>query len=158
MGHVEFCLIKGILKSNSEYIDYCLFILEGVFNLKKLKYILLGFILLMGALIYKSIFYPPLPVHSISRHDVIEKINNSQGKLVKIEDNNGLQWYISKRNDNENDYAEIKQLMKEKGWNFKSQLESGSLIFQGKQGEISVSDYLWRNGNQKYIIFNFPKL
>ena len=95
--------------------------MEEVFNLKKLKYILLVLIILIGVLIYKSIFYPSLPVPSISRHDVIEKINNSQGKLVKISGNNGFQWYISKRND-ENDYAEIKQLMKEKGWNFKKQV------------------------------------
>lgn len=149
------CPIKGIFKQSSEYRDYVLIFCGGVFNLKKLRLIVLSLLILGGVLICLNIYCPLLPLNSISRNDVIKQVNKSHEKIVKISEENGYQWYISEMEE-ESAYKNLKLLMRKKGWYFKKQVDSG-FVFQNDQGEIKVSKRTWRMWGKKYIIFYFPK-
>lgn len=118
----------------------------------KWKYLLLCLVILCVVLIIKDIYYPPLPIDSISKKDVLEYVNISSGKIVKISEENGYYWYIAEVSG-EKTYEDLKSLIEKEGWRFKKQVNEG-LVFESKQGEFMVSSRMW---TKKYIIFNFPK-
>lgn len=120
--------------------------------MKKWIYIILALVIFLGFLMYRDIYNPPLPISSVSKDYVLDKISKSGGKIVKIAEEDGYQWYISEVKQGQ-EYKNLKLLMKEKGWFFKKQVDSG-LVFQNEQGEITV---LSRNWTKKYIIFYFPE-
>lgn len=111
-------------------------------------------VILFGVLmIYlKDIYYPALPIDSVSKSEVINKVNKSNGNIVKITVEDSYQWYISEMKQGRA-YENLKRLMKDKGWFFKEQLGPG-FVFQNEQGEIMVSSEMW---TRKYVIFHFPK-
>jgi hypothetical protein len=57
-------------------------------------------ILFLGAIVfYNKLYYPTLPMESINKKEVIEKLNDSNEQIVKLSDENGYEWYIiSERN------------------------------------------------------------
>lgn len=120
------------------------------------KWVRTGMILLIlfGVLmIYlKGVYYPSLPIDTVSKYEVINKVNKSNGNIVKITDEDSYQWYISEMKQGRA-YENLKRLMEDKGWFFKEQLGSG-FVFQNEQGEIMVSSEMW---TRKYVIFHFPK-
>ena len=120
--------------------------------MKKWGYLLFSVVIVLGVLIYRDIFHPPLPIDSVSKKEVLEQVENSSGKFVKVAEENSFQWYIAEMDDGAV-YDDLKALMKDKGWNFKEQAEAG-FIFESEAGEIIVSSGMW---TKKYIIFHFPK-
>jgi hypothetical protein len=120
---------------------------------KRFRSIAIVLILSGVILIYfKKIYFPPLPITSVSKSEVINKINKSNGNIVKITEEGSYQWYISEMRQGKA-YENLKILMEGKGWFFKEQLGSG-FVFQSKQGEIIVLSEMW---TKKYVIFHFPK-
>lgn len=120
--------------------------------MRKWIYIILALVIFFGFLMYRDVYNPPLPINSVTKDYVLYKINKSDGKIVKITEEDGYQWYISEVKQGQEN-KDIKQLMKEKGWIFKKQGASG-LVFQSEQGEITVLSMKW---TKKYIIFHFPE-
>jgi hypothetical protein len=115
--------------------------------------LIFGVLILFGViLIYTKVYYPPLPITSVSKSQVINKVNNSNGNIVKIAEEYSYQWYISEMNQGKA-YENLKKLMADKGWFFKEQFGSG-FRFKNEQGEIMVLSEMWTN---KYVIFHFPK-
>jgi len=67
--------------------------------LRRWSYLLLGVvILLFGYLVYKDVYNIYLPVSSVSEKEVLDKISESSGNLVKITEEGGYQWYIAEKN------------------------------------------------------------
>jgi hypothetical protein len=120
--------------------------------LRKWIYIILALVIFLGILIYRDIYNPPLPISSLSKDYVLDKVSKSDGKIVSIAGEDGYQWYISEVKQGQ-EYKNLKLLMKEKGWIFKKQVNEG-LVFQSEQGEITVLSRYW---TKKYIIFYFPE-
>lgn len=121
--------------------------------MRKWVKLIFGALILFGViLIYTKGYYPPLPVTSVSKSELISKVNKSNGNIVKIVEENGYQWFISEMKQGKA-YENLKKLMADKGWFFKEQVGSG-FVFQNEQGEITVLSEMW---TKKYVIFHFPK-
>lgn len=120
--------------------------------MNKWAYLLGILIILCGFLFYKEVISPPLPLNSVSKKEVINKVSKSSGEIIKIAEEDGYQWYISEEKQGKAS-ENLKGLMKEKGWNYKKQVSSG-IVFQSEQGEIIVLSSMW---TKKYVIFHFPK-
>jgi len=121
--------------------------------LRRWSYLLLGIvILLFGYLVYKDVYNIYLPVSSVSEKEVLDKISESSGNLVKVTEEGGYQWYIAEKKWGK-EYEGLRQMMKEKGFFYKKQVNS-QLIFHNIHSEISVKSRLWK---KRYIIFYFPE-
>ena len=83
-------------------------------------------ILFLGAIVfYNKLYYPTLPMESINKKEVIEKLNDSNEQIVKLSDENGYEWYIiSERNTNVADEI-TKKMVIQHGWIFKRKDGSG---------------------------------
>lgn len=107
----------------------------------------------VGAFVfYNKLYYPPLPIENISKKEVIEKLHDSNEKIIKLSNENGSEWYIiNERNQVATD-AIIQELASQNGWVFKQ--KEGSGLFFEKQGEsLIVSTEMW-TGN--YVLAKIP--
>ena len=123
----------------------------GAKILNKIRYfIILSSLFIIVLLIFK-IINEPFPVKNVNKEEVLKKVNQSDGKMVKIPSNHlGYQWYISKK---EKADENLKQLMKDKGWSLVKK-ESGLYFFESVQGNIIVKSDVWK---ESYRIFRFPE-
>lgn len=62
---------------------------------KWLKLIFIVLIIFGVIFIYTKVYYPPLPITSVSKSEVINKVKKSNGNIVKIAEEESYQWYIS---------------------------------------------------------------
>ncbi|WP_157950990.1 hypothetical protein [Peribacillus acanthi] len=102
-------------------------------------------------LFYSKIYYPSLPIDSVSKREVVQKANKSDESIVYLTKENGYEWYISKMNQGEV-YEQLKQMMEEKGWKYKQQMGAG-FIFQKQSKELIVESEMWTG---RYVIFQIP--
>lgn len=110
-------------------------------------------IVFVGAFVfYNKLYYPSLPIENMSKKEVIEKLNNSDEKIVKLLNENGQQWYIiSERNISIADEI-IKEMVSQYGWVFKQ--KDGNGLFFEKQGEnLIISTQMWTGD---YVLVNIP--
>ncbi|MBO1513650.1 hypothetical protein [Metabacillus bambusae] len=119
---------------------------------KWVKLIFSVLFLLVVILIYMKVYYPPLPINSVSKSEAINKVNKSNGNIVKFSEEYSHQWYISEMKQGKA-YDNLKKMMEVKGWGFKEQVGSG-FVFQNEQGEITVLSEMW---TKNYVIFHLPK-
>ena len=98
-------------------------------------------------------YYPALPIDSLSKREVVNIGNSSNEQIIKLTEENGYEWFISKMNQVKA-YEHLKQLMESKGWVFKEQLGAG-LIFQKGNEELIVESERWTG---KYVLFQIPKV
>jgi hypothetical protein len=119
-------------------------------NKRQRHIIILSSVLIFVLLIF-NIINEPFPVKNVNKEEVLKKVNQSDGKMVKIPSNHqGFQWYISV---NEKAEVNLIHLMKVKGWSFVKE-ESNLYFFESVQGNISVHSDKW---NESYTIFHFPE-
>jgi hypothetical protein len=119
-------------------------------NKRQRHIIILSSLFILVLLIF-NIINEPFPVKNVNKEEVLKKVNESDGKMIKIpSDHLGFQWYISKK---EKADENLKQLMKNKGWAFVKK-ESDSYFFEGVQGNIIVNRDVWK---ESYTIFRFPE-
>lgn len=110
-------------------------------------------IIFVGAFVfYNKLYYPSLPIENMSKKEVIEKLNNSDEKIVKLLNENGQQWYIiSERNISVADEI-IKEMVSQYGWIFKQ--KDGNGLFFEKQGEnLILSTQMWTSD---YVLVKIP--
>lgn len=112
-----------------------------IITLSILVIVLLGF----------NIFNEPFPVKKVNKEEVLKKVNQADGKMVKIPSNHqGYQWYIS---INEKADENLIKLVKDKGWSFVKK-KSNLYFFESVQGNIIVKSVVWK---ESYTIFRFPE-
>ena len=103
-------------------------------------------------LFYSKSYYPALPIDSISKREVVKKGNSSNENILKLTDEKGYEWYISKMNQG-NANEQLKQMMESRGWAFKEQMGAGLFFTKGNE-EIIVEGRMWTG---KYVIFQVPE-
>jgi len=117
-------------------------------------------VVLVGAFVfYNKLYYPPLPIETISKKEVIEKLNHSDQKIIKLTSENGKEWYIVNERNQSNVDEIIKEMMNEKDWVFKEKdwvfkEKDGSGLFFEKHGEnLIITTQKW-TGN--YSLVDIP--
>lgn len=119
---------------------------------KVLLVIGLIFVIVGTFVFYNKLYYPPLPIESMSKKEVIDKLTDSDEKMVKLTNENGQEWYIiSERNTSVADEI-IKETVSQNGWIFKQ--KDGSGLFFEKQNEILIITTQKWTGN--YVLVNIP--
>ena len=112
--------------------------------------ILVLLVITFGLLFYSKVYYPALPINSVSKREVVHMVNTSNEKFTKLTEENGYEWYISNQ---VKAYEQLNQMMESKGWVFKEQLGAG-FIFQRENEELIIESEMWTG---KYVIFQIPK-
>ena len=116
-------------------------------------FLLLFIVISLGMFFHFKTYYPVLPIESVSKREVINKAKTSNENIVKLTEENGYEWYISKMKKGEA-YEHLKQMMTDKGWVYKEQMGAG-FIFQQEDKELIIVSQMW---TKKYVIFQVPKV
>lgn len=106
--------------------------------------IIIGLIaVLAGAFVfYNKLYYPPLPIETISKKEVLDKLNHSDEKIIKLTIENGKEWYIVNERNQAIANEVIIDFLNQKNWVFKE--KDGSGLFFEKQGEhLIISTEKW---------------
>lgn len=107
--------------------------------------------ILLGVLFYFKSYYPDLPIDTVSKREAIDKVNNANQPIVRLTEENGNEYYISKMQQGKA-YDHLKQMMSDRGFVFKEQMGAG-YIFQKESVEVIVEGQMWSG---KYVIFQVP--
>ena len=121
--------------------------------MKKILITIALIVVLVGAFVfYNKLYYPPLPIETISKKEVIEKLNHSDQKIIKLTSEKGKEWYIVNERNQSNVDEIIKEMMNEKDWVFKE--KEGSGLFFEKQGEdLIITTEKWTSN---YSLVDIP--
>ena len=111
-------------------------------------------VLFVGAFgFYNKLYYPSLPIETISKKEVIDKLNDSDKKIIKLTSEKGKVWYIVNDRNQSNVDELIIEMMSEKDWVFKEQ--EGSGLFFEKQGEdLIITTQKWTSN---YSLVYIPR-
>jgi len=110
-------------------------------------------IFLFAAFVFYNKFYlPPLPIENISKKTVIEKINDSETRMVKLSNENGQEWYVIKGGNISAADEIIKEKLNQNGWIFK-QKEGSGLFFERHDENLIVSTQMWTGD---YVLVKIP--
>lgn len=121
--------------------------------MRKIVIVIGVIILLVGAFVfYNKLYYPPLPIETISKKEVIEKLNNSDKKMNKLTVENGKEWYIVNERNQSIVGDLIIEMMSQKDWVFKEKEGSG-LFFEKEGKRLIVTTKQW-TGN--YSLVDIP--
>ncbi|ESU34121.1 hypothetical protein G3A_02675 [Bacillus sp. 17376] len=109
--------------------------------------VLIGIVLLAIFIYFNQLRYPALPADVESTpKEVVQKLNESDQKLVEISKDDEETWYIMK---NEDVNEQIKQLISSKGWIFKN-IDGNGLFFEKDDEVLIVSTEMW-TGNYRLV-------
>lgn len=109
-------------------------------------------VLPLGVIAFNSKFYyPKLPIDSMSKKEVVESINQSSKEMVKIAEENGYEWFIT-RMEQGKARENLKEMISKKGWKFKEQMGSG-YFFEKKDKRLIAETEMW-TGN--FVIVQVP--
>ncbi|MBS4207301.1 hypothetical protein [Bacillus sp. FJAT-50079] len=119
--------------------------------MKKIGVILGIVIVMIGVFIFvNKSYYPHLPIEHLSAKEVIEKLEESDRKVVEIASEDEAIWYITRSENQGISIADeqIKEMIGSKGWIFKE--KEGSGLFFEKDGErLVATTQMW---TKKYVI------
>ena len=101
---------------------------------------------------YNKLYYPSLPIQSISKREVVQKLKDSDKKIVSLVNENGKYWYIIGVSNISIADEIIKEMISLQDWKFVQ--KEGSGLFFEKQGEkLIASTQMWTSN---YVIVNIP--
>lgn len=110
-------------------------------------------VVILGIVAFDSKFYyPTLPIESLSKKEVLATLNDSEKNIVKIAEENGYEWFIT-RMEQGKAYENIKKLINTNAWEFQTQEGSG-YFFKKDDKTIIVSTQMW---TRKYVIVQISK-
>lgn len=109
-------------------------------------------VIVISFVFFHKIYYPPLPFDSISKKDVLEKVTDSDKQLVKLINENGIQWYITSEQNISSVDEMIKELVAQKGWVFNLKEGSG-LVFEKQRKKLVVTTEKWTGD---YVLCQIP--
>lgn len=96
--------------------------------------------------------YPPLPFENMTKRDVLEKIKDSDQRLVKLTIENGHDWYITSERDLSAVDEMIKEVVSKEGWMFE-QKEGSGLIFEQQGEKLIATTKKWTSD---YVLCQIP--
>lgn len=93
-----------------------------------------------------KLYYPSLPIENLSAKEQINKLGNSDEKIVEFAKDDDSIWYIT-RSQSEID-ENIKQMIGSNGWEF-TEKEGSGLFFEKENEKIIVTTQMW---TKKYVL------
>ncbi|VDG97016.1 Uncharacterised protein [Lysinibacillus sphaericus] len=124
--------------------------------MKRFGIILVSLLIVVAVFLFvNKSYYPPLPMDNLSAKEAIEKLKNSDEKIVEVATEDDSIWYITKSENKGMSLADdnIKQMIGSKGWQFKEQ--DGAGLFFEKDGEkLVVITEMWTT---KYVLVQVQK-
>ena len=109
-------------------------------------------VLVIPYLISYALNYPPLPIESMTKREVLEKGNDADKQLVKLTSEKNSEWYITSERDISAVDDMIKELVGHEGWVFKEKEGSG-LIFEKRDEKLVATTEMWTGD---YVICQIP--
>lgn len=89
--------------------------------------------------IFNKSYYPALPIENMSKKEVLQTVQQSDEKVVKLTKENDSTWYIiQEKNADET----IKKLVEKNGWEF-IQKDGAGLFFENKDEKLIVTTQKW---------------
>ena len=121
--------------------------------MKKIPFIILLIAALAGAYIFvNKLYYPSLPIDTMSKKEVLDALHDTDEKIVPLTNENGKQWFIvNERNQAIVDKI-IVDMLQNYGWVFKEKEGSG-LFFEKQNTKLIVTTEKW-TGN--YSLVDIP--
>ena len=99
-----------------------------------------------------SLYYPSLPLDTVSKKEAVEKIKGSNRQMVRLTNENGHEWYISSETNISVVDELIKEMVGQQGWVFTQ--KDGSGLFFERQGErLIVTTQMWTGD---YVLIQIP--
>ncbi|TMN22646.1 hypothetical protein [Lentibacillus cibarius] len=95
-------------------------------------------------------YYPSIPIENLSAKEVIEKLKESDNKVVEIAVEDDTIWYFTRSENEGISIADekIKQMISSNGWEFKE--KDGAGLFFKKDGErLLATTQMW---TEKYVL------
>ncbi|WP_088069601.1 hypothetical protein [Gottfriedia luciferensis] len=116
------------------------------------------FVAIVFVVFESKVYYPPLPISSVSKKEVISKLKDSPKNIVKIGDEDGFEWFITRSElgksiEQGTGFRSIRRMLGEKGWTLDSENGSAYFFKRGKQTLI-VETEMW---TKKYVILHVEK-
>ena len=99
-----------------------------------------------------KLYYPALPIDTISKKEIIKKLNNSEEEIIPLTTENGKQWFIVNIRKQQNVDVIIIDMLQNYGWIFKAKEGSG-LFFEKQNTKLIVTTQKW-TGN--YSLVDIP--
>lgn len=93
-----------------------------------------------------KLYYPSLPIENLSAKEQINKLRNSDEKIVEFAKDDDSIWYIT-RSQSEID-ENIKQMIGSNGWEF-TEKEGSGLFFEKENEKLIVTTQMW---TKKYVL------
>ena len=121
--------------------------------MKKIFIGILLAVLIAGVYIFVNrLYYPPLPIKTMSKKEVVHALKSTDEKIVPLMVENGKQWVlVNERNQSIVD-ALIIDMLQNYGWIFKEKEGSG-LFFEKQNTKLIVTTQKW-TGN--YSLVDIP--
>ncbi|MDN7240579.1 hypothetical protein QWY14_02200 [Planococcus sp. N028] len=121
--------------------------------MKKWLIIFGGLAVVLGIVAFNSkIYYPPLPIDSVSKNEVINTLNKSPKGILEIAEEDEFEWFIT-RTEQGKERENLKQMISKKGWQFENQDGSGYFFTKG-DNRLIVETEMW---TKRYLIVQIPK-
>jgi len=121
--------------------------------MKKISIIILLITALVGAYIFiNKLYYPALPIDTISKKEVLDRLHQSDEKIVFLTTENGKEWFIIDERNQVNRAEIMTDMLQNYGWAYIEQMGSG--FFFEKQNEILIVTTQKWTGN--YSLVDIP--
>lgn len=105
--------------------------------MKKILFAILLIAALAGAYIFiNKLYYPALPIDTISKKQVLDHLHHSDEKIVFLTTENGKEWFIIDERNQVNRAEIITDMLQNYGWTYIEQMGNG--FFLEKQNEILI--------------------
>lgn len=121
--------------------------------MKKISILILLIAALAGAYIFiNKLYYPSLPIDTISKKEVLDRLHQTDEKIVFLTTENNIDWFII----NERNQAIVNEIiinmLQNYGWAFKEKDGSG-LFFEKQNEKLIITTQKW-TGN--YTLVDIP--
>ena len=121
--------------------------------MKKISIIILLITALVGAYIFiNKLYYPALPIDTISKKEVLDRLHQSDEKIVHLTTENGKEWFIVDERNQANKAEIIINMLQNYGWSFIEQMGSG-LFFEKQDEKLIVTTQKWTSN---YSLVDIP--
>ncbi|GAA0344376.1 hypothetical protein GCM10008967_38460 [Bacillus carboniphilus] len=107
-------------------------------------------VIIAGFIFVKKSYYPPLPIGNLTTKEAIERLEETESKIVEIAVEEDTIWYITKTENKGISIADenIKHLIGAKGWDFKEK-DGAGLFFEKGEERLVVTTEMW---GKHYVI------
>lgn len=124
--------------------------------MKKIQLLFVVIIAIIAVYVFANkLYYPSLPITGVSPKEAIDRLSESDSKIVQIAEEGNNLWFMTKSESNgvHGTDETIKELVTAKGWVFKE--KDGAGLFFEKNGETLIATtQMW---TENYVLVQIPE-